>query len=68
MTNAEYVAALKTFLSKNIGVSQIRHPDGRSQTFDRVQAMKELEYWQRKIDTASTPAIGRSRFSLKGDA
>ncbi len=66
MTPAEYVTAIKTFLSTNIGVTSIRHPDGRQVTLDRKQAMQELAFWERR---ASGKAVfGRSRIGLKGDA
>ena len=67
MTPEDYIEAIETFLASNIGITSIRHPDGRMLTIDRKQAMSELAYWTRKRD-ASTPVFGRSRFGLIGDA
>lgn len=70
-TDDEFITALKSFLSTNIGRQSIRHPDGRQITFDRAQAMKELAYWESRKSAAAnatTGLFGRSRFGLKGDA
>jgi len=68
-TPAEYIATIETFLSSNVGITSIRHPDGRTMTLDRMQAMKELAYWQRKAAVTSTGSVfTRSRFGLVGDA
>ena len=64
-----YITAIETFLASNIGVSSIKHPDGRTITLDRKQALTELQYWtNKKTATAGGYTFNRSRFSLKGDA
>ena len=69
MTPAQYITAIETFLSSNIGVTSIRHPDGREMRLDRKQALAELAYWQGRQDRASNGGIfNRSRFGLIGDA
>lgn len=69
MTPAQYIAAIETFLASNIGVTSLRHPDGRSVTISRTEAMSELAYWKSRESAANTGGLfGRSRFGLKGDA
>ena len=64
-----YIAAIEAFLASNIGVSSIKHPDGRTITLDRKQALVELQYWTNKKNaTANSYLVNRSRFGLKGDA
>ena len=66
---ATFIAAIETFLASNIGVTSIKHPDGRTINLDRKQALAELQYWTKQQSaTASTHLINRSRFKLKGDA
>lgn len=69
-TPAEFVTALETFLAGNMGISEVKHPDGRTIKLDRVQAMKELSYWQSKTTTPTQTGnmFTRSRFKLSGDA
>ena len=68
MTPEDYILLIETFLSTNAGVTNLRHPDGRSMTLDRKQAMQELAYWQQKAAATTRQVFGRSRFGLKGDA
>jgi hypothetical protein len=70
MTPAEYITLIETFLASNVGVTSIRHPDGRQINLDRKQAMAELSYWrQRSAAPASGSSVfGRNRFGLVGDA
>jgi hypothetical protein len=65
----EFIAAIETFLASNIGVTSIKHPDGRTITLDRKQALAELQYWNtRKQSSSNSYSLNRSRFGLKGDA
>ena len=63
-----FITAIQTFLASNIGVAQIRHPDGRTLTLDRAQAIAELNYWQTQKTAAANSGLSWSRFGLKGDA
>lgn len=67
-TPDDFIAQLESFLASNVGIAQIRHPDGRSMTLDRAQAIKELTYWNTKKSQQSAAGLVMSRFSLKGDA
>jgi len=63
-----FIDALETFLASNVGIAEIRHPDGRNMKLDRKQAIQELNYWQSKKTIAANGGLVFSRFSLKGDA
>ena len=64
-----FIAAIEAFLASNVGVTSIKHPDGRTITLDRKQALAELNYWNAKKNSASNSyLLNRSRFGLKGDA
>jgi hypothetical protein len=67
-TPDDFIAQLESFLASNVGIAQIRHPDGRSMTLDRAQAIKELTYWNTKKSQQAAGGLVMSRFSLKGDA
>lgn len=67
-TPDEFIAALEAFLLSNVGVTQIRHPDGRSLVLDRAGAIKELTYWNVKKNQQASSGLFTTRFSLKGDA
>lgn len=69
-TPAEFVTALETFLASNMGISEVRHPDGRTVKLDRTQAMRELSFWQSKsaTPTQTSNMFTRTRFKLSGDA
>lgn len=67
-TPDEFITALENFLLSNVGIAQIRHPDGRSLTLDRAQAIKELTYWNTKKQQQAAGGLVMSRYSLKGDA
>ena len=64
-----YIAAIEAFLASNIGVTSIKHPDGRSLNLDRKQALVELTYWNTQKNSSNSQfKMGRSRLGLKGDA
>lgn len=69
-TPAEFVTALETFLASNIGISEVKHPDGRTIKLDRAEAMKELSLWKSKSSTPTQTSnmFTRTRFKLSGDA
>jgi hypothetical protein len=67
-TPDEMIAQLEAFLLSNVGIAQIRHPDGRSVNLDRGQAIKELVYWNTKKAQQASAGLVMSRYSLKGDA
>jgi len=62
------IALLETFLATGVGISQIRHPDGRTITMDRAQAIKELSYWSTKKTQQAAGGLIMSRLGLRGDA
>jgi hypothetical protein len=67
-TNQDFIDALEAFLISNAGVSSFRHPDGRTVTFDRAQALKELSFWRTKDASATGTMFTRTRIGLVGDA
>jgi hypothetical protein len=62
------ITLLETFLQTSVGVSSIKHPDGRTITMDRGQAMTELSYWQSVKSQQARGGLVMSRLNLKGDA
>jgi len=66
-TYDQFIAALETFLLSNVGVTTMRHPDGRQVTYDRKQALAELNYWQNKKTMQTNSGLTFSRFGLVGD-
>lgn len=60
MTAREMVALLEEALASNSGVKSIT-VDGQSITFDRAQALQELDYWRRQaLRAAGKRPITRS--------
>lgn len=62
------ITQIETFLQSGIGIASIRHPDGRTITMDRDQAMKELGYWKSLKATQQSSGLVMSRLGLSGDA
>jgi len=62
------ITLLEAFLQTSVGVSSIKHPDGRTITMDRAQAMAELSYWTSVKSQQARGGLVMSRLGLKGDA
>jgi hypothetical protein len=63
------VTAITDALAANpAGVVSVRFPDGRSIQYDRAQALKELAYWENKVNTQARGGMTMSRCKLIGDA
>ena len=42
-------------------VVEVRFADGRVMTYDRAQALKELTYWEKKVDVENGKAASRNK-------
>jgi len=69
-TPAEMIELIETALLQNPGAVSVRFSDGRQITYDRAQAIQELEYWKRQQAAAAstTGGLQMQRMSLLGDA
>ena len=47
-TATDMVTALETFLATNVGVGSVTI-DGQSVSYNRSQALLELDYWRREV-------------------
>jgi hypothetical protein len=63
--SATYKEKLEQFLESSIGLSQIKHPDGRTLNLNRKEALQELEKIKRQEE--GTGRIAFRRFDLKSD-
>lgn len=54
-------------LAQPAGVITITYADGRSITYDRSKAIKELQYWKRQELAQATSGLQMCRLSLRGD-
>jgi hypothetical protein len=63
------IAAIEAaLLAQPAGVVSIRYADGRSMTYDRRQAISELNYWQQQERAQAGSGLQMQRMALKGDA
>ena len=55
-------------LAQPAGTVSVRYADGRSITYDRRQAISELNYWQQQARAQAGAGLQMQRMALKGDA
>ena len=67
-TPQEMIDLLTQALADSKGAVEIHYSDGRRIKYDRATALKELAYWESKLDLAASGGLSFTRLSLKGDA